>query len=89
MFTRRHYILIAATVRAIIDDAIKKEHMDKWIVVFDVDNPHFDEQLFRDACDCTSDHNRKLPGFLDADEVRKLSFDAMNKRLDTLQIGLK
>ena len=52
--TRKHFIIIAATVAHIADPDTRKHMTDTWVAVLSGENPRFDAAKFRAACGVTA-----------------------------------
>ena len=50
MFTKKHYIAIAAIVAMIHNEADKVLTASRFIRLFEASNPRFDKSKFLDAC---------------------------------------
>ena len=50
MFTRKHYQTIADVIKKIDNEVIRKSTCQRFIIVFRENNPKFDVDKFKKAC---------------------------------------
>ena len=50
MFTRQHFIKVAEIISDISDNGIREEVAERFVTMFYEDNPRFDVEKFRKAC---------------------------------------